>query len=404
MKRFLMLFCFVALLLVSGQLPLVAQPPNVLMTLTGNNFTRQSVVVVGTVQFTPEYVSASTLRISIPRTMLSQAQPNNVRVVNPSAGGGSSAILPLVFTCKANNAVFANVSIVSMNYTFHQLDSAKYATPEYASTPISDDMRTQLRIQNRPYIKKSSITGKILNDGNVDFRFEDFQNNEPTDLPVADQVKYSLLKTATDSIEIYNGANELLLKAPAGSKPFKPIVDKVRAIRDAVQNLTQPVPASLGQPSSGQPSLGQPPPTSTALPPPALPSDTVIARLPILYEAWSMGFSVQKIRTSPYYRITLDKNVIVPNDFLASVRLAANEEMHILVNSITGVVEEIRTFRGSQTPKPLVHRIIQNYSFDANNRIVWKSKISYSYYDYEGLPLVFGSAEVFEEFKVTVVE
>ena len=398
MKRFFCFLLLTALLVITGQRSsLQAQPTaadTIKVTLTGNNFTRQSVVFVGTTQFTPEYVSPNTLDIKIPRSILSSVQPNNVRVVNPSAGGGSSAALPIVAVCRANNAVFADVSIIATTYTFHQLDSAKYATPEYVNTPISPDMQRLIAIKNNPYIKKTCMTGKVFNDGHAEIRFEDLESSEPTDLPSQDQIRYSIMKTATDSIEVYSGANELLFKLPVGSKPFKPIVDKVYALRDAILNQSQSVQTQTQSTS----------PSGSTTGPILLPSDSVIAKSALLYEAWKMDFPVQRIGTSPYYRITLNKNVIIPNDLLASVKLALNEEMHILVNTTTDVVEEIRTFRGEITPKPLVHRIIQNYYFDANNRIVWKSKVSYSYYDYEGIPMVFGSADVFERFKVTMIE
>mgnify|MGYP002783896353 CR=1 FL=1 len=398
MKRFSFFVAFAALLLL-GRLTLHVQtaqaqttpPPNVIITLTGDNFTRQSTVFIGTAQFTPEYVSPNTLRVSIPRSLLSSAQPNNVRVVNPSAGGGSSAALPLVVACRANNAVFADVSIVATTYSFHQLDSARYATPEFSSTPISADMRQMLAIKNRPYIKKSSMTGKVFNDGNAEIRFEDLESNEPSSLPLQDQIRYSIMKTATDSIEVYTGTNELLFKLPVGSKPFKPIVDKIYAIRDAIFNQSQTTQAQRTTSSSAAPGT-------------IFPSDSVIARTTILYEAWKMGFPVQRVGNSHYYRITLRDSVMIPNDILASVKLAPSEEIHIFLNTATDVVEEIRTFRGTQIPKPLVHRTIQNYSFDANNKIIWKSKVSYSYYEYEGIPMVFGNADVFEQFKVTLIE
>ena len=189
---------------------------------------------------------------------------------------------------------------------------------------------------------------------------------------------------------MYSATNVLITKLPAGSKPFKPIVDKVNALRDAVLNPSQNPPQSL----AAGPAPGPAPIT--------MPTDTTIAKSAILLEAWLMGFPVQRLGTSPRYRITLDKNVIKPNDIVSSVSRAQNEDILIYYNSATDVVEEIRTMRG--TPKTLVHRVLQDYSFDANNHIVWKSKVSYSYYDYEGIPMIFASADIFEQFKVQMIE
>ncbi len=397
-KHVLLLCCAVAVLLLGGQpKAALAQPADttrVIMTLSGENFTPQSSVFIGTTQYTPEYVSPNTLRISVLRSVILAGQTSkNVRVVNPSAGGGASRDVPIVLACRAANAVFAEVNITMQSYTYHLLDSAKYAASANPP-PISDNMSKQIAVMGKPYVKKTSMSGNILNDGNAEIRFENIQDNEPALLPAADQIKYSILKTATDSIEVYSATNVLITKIPAGSKPFKPIVDKVNALRDAVLPLSENPPQTFAAGPGPGPAPGPGPIT--------LPTDSTIARSAILLEAWSMGFPIQRLGTSPRYRITLDKNVIKPNDLVSTVSRAQNEDILIYYNSATDVIEEIRTMRGN--PKTIVHRVLQDYSFDANNRMVWKSKVSYSYYDYEGIPMIFANADVFEQFNVRMIK
>ena len=400
MKRFSFFVAFAALLLL-GRLTLHVQtaqaqttpPPNVIITLTGDNFTRQSTVFIGTAQFTPEYVSPNTLRVSIPRSLLSSAQPNNVRVVNPSAGGGSSAALPLVVACRANNAVFADVSIVSRKYAFHQLDSAKYAQPPYSNAPIQAEQQRELAILYSMYQKTTSVSGKIFNDGNVELRAEDI--SVPSAQLTDYDVRYSIMKTATDSIEYYNKFGEILLKAPVGSKPMKLILDKVQPIRDSVRlrNLA----AATSQSQTQSTTSGTSGSTTATIP---MPDDSLVARNGTLYDAWRLGFIPTRIGSSPRYRVWLNRNVDIPNDLLATVRLAANEEMELIVNTDTDVVEEIRTYRGTTSPKPLVHRTTQRYSYTPENLVKWKSSISYSYYELNGLPMVQVNADIFDQFSI----
>jgi len=400
MKRFFCFLLLTALLVITGQRSsLQAQPTaadTIKVTLTGNNFTRQSVVFVGTTQFTPEYVSPNTLDIKIPRSILSSVQPNNVRVVNPSAGGGSSSALPIVAVCRANNAVFAEVTIVTRSYTFQQLDSVRYSTPPYSNAPLSQEQQRELAILYSMHKKTTSVSGKVFNDGNVELRAEN------TSIPAEHQtdydIRYSIMKTATDSIEYYNKAGEIVMKAPVGNKPMKLILDKVQPIRDSVrarnQAQVQVVPAQSQTQSVGS---GTTDSTSITIP---MPNDSLIARNGTLYDAWRLGFTPTRIGSSPRYRVLLNHNVDVTNDLLATVRLAANEEMELIVNTETDVVEEIRTYRGTTTPKPLVHRTIQRYSYTPENLVKWKSVISYSFYELNELPMVLVNVDIFDEFSI----
>lgn len=382
----------------------LAQPDTtrVILTLSGENFTPQSSVFVGTTQYTPEYVSPTTLRISVLRSTILAGQTNkNVRVVNPSAGGGTSRDVPIVLACRAANGVFAEVNITMETHSFHVLDSARFATPKYAQTTISDDMRRQLQIMNIPSVKKSSISGDVFNDGNAVLRFDELSSNAPYDLPVSDQIKYNIVKTATDSVEYYSGTNKLLFKLPIGSKPFKLVVDKIREIQSVLPSPSQTQAQGIPQASVGGPGQG------FAAAPQPMPTDSNIIKSPLLIGASSKGLPVERIASSPFYRITLkDSNsIIIPNDILSSIQLAKGEEIHLLVHTPSEVVQEIRTFRTTpQDGKILSHRVIQNYSFDSNNRIKWKSKVSYSYYEYEGIPMVFGNADIFEQFSVRLIE
>jgi hypothetical protein len=397
-KQFLFFCCAVAVLLLGGQPnAALAQPDTtrVILTLSGENFTPQSSVFVGTTQYTPQYVSPTTLRISVLRSTILAGQTNkNVRVVNPSAGGGTSRDVPIVLACRANNAVFADVTIVTKNYTYQQLDSQRYAAPPYSNVPISEGHQRELAVGYKPYEKKTSITGKVFNDGNAELRFEELDNRNTPDLPPEDRIKYYVMKTATDSIEFYNANNQLMVKMPVGSKIFKPIVDKVNTVRDAV--FAQ-FPAQAQRQSQAQ-AAG---PGGPIIVPPPMPSDSLVARNPILYEAWRLGYTPQRIGTSPRYRVLLDKNVDVPNDIAATVRLAANEEMELLVNTSTNALEEIRTYRGTTTPKPLVYHTILRYSYNPDGTIQWRSSMSYSYYEVNGLPMVYCNADIFETFSIT---
>jgi hypothetical protein len=377
-----------------------ASPPppldtaRIVITITGENFLRQSTVFVGTTEFTPEYVSPGELRVRILRSLLAQAQTNNIRVVNPpasggSAGGGSSETMPLVTTCKAQNPVFADVRMTIRNFSFHMLDSSKTD-----GATLTEAQRRELSIMNIPYEKTTSISGKIFNDGNAEIRFEQLSTSEPSDISGSKRMKYFILKTATDSMSFYDANNALIVAVPVANKPYKRIADKVKYL------------STIFAPGSGALQTTKSP-TSAATASIIGPPDPVIRNNAMLYEAWVMGFNPQKIGASPRYRIMFDHDFFVPEDphaWVSSIKLAAGEHMECIFNSATNVIEEIRTYRGTTTPKPLVHRVIQRYTFDSNKRLKWQSSVSYSYYTLNGLPMVFGSADLFDEYVFTPVE
>ncbi len=231
-------------------------PANVIITLTGENFTRQSTVFIGTAQFAPEFVSPNVLRVSIPKTMLSSAQPNNVRVVNPSAGGGSSAALPLVVACATNNLLAFEFSYIINQISFDELDSVKNITP----INLSDGALNKIR--NNPVSKRVQLESKVYKDGSHITTITDLSSaNERsifvTDMPLnSANLKVSRVTTINHLPEagkpdtlalvtITDAAGTTLQSYPMKRYSYKTIIDMLILQPNPCTQNSSPAAASL---------------------------------------------------------------------------------------------------------------------------------------------------------------
>ena len=310
-------------------------PANVLITLTGENFTRQSTVFIGTSQFTPEFVSANMLRVSIPRTMLSSAQPNNVRVVNPSAGGGSSQGLPLVVACQTANPVALEFSYALKQTSYHQLDSARN-TVTLSETDIAFN-----RVRALPVVKRTRASGTIYNDGTHTTTFtdetsaaeqpvftdmgQDAENRRITKSTVVDH------RHDTATVTMYDASGAVLLKIPLPKQSLKTLVDSIRA-------NPSPCPLTIGSLAAQTESPKDGASLNAALPP----SSSVEM---LLARARAQNIAVEQIGISQRYKITMPhtQNIL-------GLRLnteATRIETYLNAAPSHRVIESIHSFNGT---------------------------------------------------------
>jgi RHS repeat-associated protein len=68
----------------------IAGSPDILVSLTGSNFVTTSTVTYSGQAFTPQFVSSSSLKVTIPAALLAKAGQGTMTVSNPAPGGGPS--------------------------------------------------------------------------------------------------------------------------------------------------------------------------------------------------------------------------------------------------------------------------------------------------------------------------
>lgn len=336
-------FFFAALLLVffaaGGSNTGTAQstpPVNVLITLTGENFTRQSTVFIGTAQFAPEYVSPNVLRVSIPKAMLSSAQPNNVRVVNPSAGGGSSAALPLVVACATANPIALEFSYAVKQTSFHQLDSARN-TVSLSETDIAFN-----RVRALPVVKRTRASGTIYNDGTHTTTFTD--ETSAVEQPVftdmgQDAENLRITKSTvvdhrrdTATVTMYDASGTVLLKVPLPKQSLKTLVDSLRANPSSCPGATTALAVAASTPKDGAALNATLPPLSSM-------------EL-LLQRARTNDIPVERIGTSQRYKITLPHTQDILG--LKFNTEATRIEAYINADPAKNVMESVHSFNGTQ--------------------------------------------------------
>ena len=378
MKRFSFFVAFAALLLL-GRLTLHVQtaqaqttpPPNVIITLTGDNFTRQSTVFIGTAQFTPEYVSPNTLRVSIPRSLLSSAQPNNVRVVNPSAGGGSSAALPLVVACRtAENPQLADFSMTMKTTTYSDLSEPMN------EENLAEGQKLILSHSRMPYNSRTVMSGKYLRNGNAEVNVSfvpdadnPFAANPPSSS--ANSLSRVYMNSASGEATFYNAANQIMRVTPIDSVPFKPVTDFLRS--------------TLLRLDSGMTAT-----TTNTIPPPA---DSLIRKSIYLADAYQSGFPITQIAPGRY-KIQYQRT--------ANLSLPSNETIRIYVKSPEDYIERYEVFRDNR----LEFRIRYEYDNPVPGKIVPRLRrtVSSTFYILEGMPLKNVTVNNFEEFTLNITQ
>lgn len=72
-----------------------AGSPDLTMTLAGDNFVKTSIVIFNNQQYTPIYIDRTLLKITIPSDAIRTPGTYNVKVINPSPGGGESSSILL---------------------------------------------------------------------------------------------------------------------------------------------------------------------------------------------------------------------------------------------------------------------------------------------------------------------
>ena len=85
------------------------------LTVTGTGFYSGSVVQINNVARTTQFVSATTLRVSVAATDFPSAGTATVRVVNPAPGGGTSSSFNLTLTVPQMTIVINNQLLRSIN-------------------------------------------------------------------------------------------------------------------------------------------------------------------------------------------------------------------------------------------------------------------------------------------------
>ena len=379
MKRFCLFIAFAALLTL-GRLTAQAQttpPANVIITLTGDNFTRQSTVFIGTAQFTPEFVSANMLRVSIPRTMLSSAQPNNVRVVNPSAGGGSSQGLPLVVACRTNGEPN---QLADFSMTIKTTVYCDLSEPMNESA-LTEGQKMNLTLSRMPYQSKVVVSGTYFRDGNADVQisFVPTQSLASPDIPLTTPaaIRTVFLKSSQRSVKFFTAANTEIISTAMDSVPFKPIMERLNDIIAQINALQNPSTTGTTTTASVQPA----------------PADSNVRKSLYLSDAYREGFQITPLASGRYSVMITPK----PN-----IPLAANEAIRMRVKTPEDIVERYEIFRDDL----LQYRV--RYVYDAatiqNPLPRLRETIATSFYVIDGLPMKQVSVEEYEDYTINLTQ
>jgi hypothetical protein len=385
MQRFLFICCAVAVLLLGGQhTSAQTAVDSVKITLTGENFTRQSTVFVGSTQYTPTYNDPTKLTITIPRSMITSAQPNNVRVVNPSAGGGSSNSIPIVVTCRTAEPIqLASFSMRIKTTTYSDLSKTMN------EDTLTEGQKMNLRLSRMQYQSKVVLSGTYFRDGNanVQITFVPMPSLASPDISLTTPaaIRTVFMKSSEGSVKFFTASNENVFSTTMDSVPFKPLMDRMKSILDQIKAAAQAPntqPMGLG---AGPAPIGPPPVPA--------PTDSNIIKSIYLSDAVREGFQVTLISPGRYSVLITPK----PN-----IPLATNEVIRLRVKAPEDVIERYEIFRDNL----LQHRI--RYMYDPTtlqNPIPHlQETISTSFYVLEGLPMKYVSVDEYEDYTINLTQ
>ncbi len=377
-RQFPLLLAAIAFLFCMGQRSATAQT-NVIITLTGENFTRQSTVFIGTAQFAPEFVSPNTLRVSIPQTMLSSAQPNNVRVVNPSAGGGSSAALPLVVACATVNPIAADFTITIKKSAYHDVDST-----ELGGRALSAIEQANVNAAAVPFFSRTSYAGKLLNNGNMEITMRELPvpedpvpaRNRLSGSSVQPLVAYTTINTAAGTLALFKQNGDTVLSIPTPKAPFKPLLD---VITNALARARQT------------------PTLVAATTTPQLPDSNMFLRAAQQYPLQCSVTTIDAARS--LYAITISSSINDPANPLGNITLAPGARVKLFVNTVANNVYAAHTQKLVNGVYKTIHSL---YSWYKPDNITLQRTVSFSSYTSSaGTPMVHVVTDDFEEFTIT---
>ncbi len=346
------------------------------ITLTGEGFMPTSTVYLDATLIPASavtFVNSTMLLVRISRSQVNTEGQYNISVQNQPAGGGASA--PQVMTATQSKNVVAEFSIMSKKTSYHEIDSVKLNGRALSVVETNNVLASALR-----YMTRTSFTGKVLLDGNIEMRCTNLPVPEDPlpktmKLPqTAYSVKYVDINTNAGTATMVSGTGSVLMTTPISQTPFKALVDMIpAAVKNRLCGDTTSIPVVV---------------------PPSSPDSNLYVKAALMSGLPTRSLNPAGTR----YEIIVDRNLSSTNP-LGNLTLAAGVRLKHYVNTVANNIYATVIEKQVAGAFQEVYSMFRTYRADNSSP---QTTVSYTYYTSKaGTPMVHVVAEEFELFSFT---